>query len=80
MLKRSYERFIEAWNNEKKYQKYVIEEEGALPDSVQPLGRKPTFKMWLTAIRQKKITLQGTVPAAATEEKQVQVEEPTWDE
>jgi hypothetical protein len=79
MLKRSYQRFCEAWDTEKRYQKYVTEEEGALPDSVQPLGKRPTFNMWLTAVRNKKITLDGRAPAA-TEEKQVQVEEPTWDE
>jgi len=81
LLKRQYERFLEAWANEKRYQKYILQERGALPDGVQPLGRKPTFNMWVQAIRNKKITPTSHEPALpAQEEKSVQVDETAWDE
>jgi len=83
VLKQQYQRFLEAWANEKRYQQYILEEQGKLPEGVYPLGRKPTFGMWMNAIRNKKITPTSHEPGpsqAAQEEKSVQVQESSWED
>ena len=75
MLKVQYQKFCQAWQDEKTYQR-VREESGVkLPEGVQSLGRKPTFAMWLRAMENKKLAEQQVKP-----EKAVEVQDTSWEE
>lgn len=76
MLKKQYEKFCEAWNTEKAYQRLVLAEAGDLPTDTVPLGKKPTFKMWLTALKNGQFDTQQPEQA----KKAVEVTDTTWEE
>lgn len=75
ILKKQYEAFCRAWQDEKLFQKIHTADGKPLPEGVNELGRKPTFKMWLRAIEnQKQAALQ------APPEKAVEVKDTSWEE
>lgn len=83
MLKQQYERFCRAWRHEKSYQKWAEENGEDIGEGVQKLGRKPTFKMWLDAVNNKKIAASAEQQAEQAnekkfEEKQVEVQDTDW--
>ena len=80
-MKLKYRRFCEAWGNEQRYQKYVLASGQELPKEQPLLGRKPTFKMWLQAMQNKKIAEDGvTAPPTEPEvSKQVEVQDTDWE-
>ena len=81
ILKKKYERFIQAWNNEKRYQQYLLAKGDPLEEGHQQLGRKPTFKMWLDAVHNKNVRSEEgqTEVSENTDPKKVEVEETSWD-
>lgn len=82
MLKAQYAKFVEAWTNEKRYQQYLLASGQKLPDGHNQLGKKPTFSMWMTAVRNRKIAVDVTKPPPSDEvvmdEKKVEVTEKEW--
>ena len=82
-LRRQYERFVVAWQNERRYQQFLITEGQPLEEGHQRLGRKPTFRMWMEAVRNKRIAARvGEMPPVAPEQdpKRVEVTDTEWDE
>jgi hypothetical protein len=75
MLRRQYEKFCEAWKNEKMYQKITLDSGKELPENMQKLGHKPTFKMWTQALKNQKMAA-----ALAPSEKAVEVKDTSWEE
>ena len=75
MLKAQYAKFCEAWAAEKTYQRIYVADGKELPKNVELLGRKPTFKMWLTAMENRRLAEQSR-PA----EKAVEVKDTSWEE
>lgn len=73
MKRAQYDKFCEVWKNEKTYQKFMKEDGKELPEGSQTLGRKPTFKMWMTAMKN-----QDNNPVV--EEKSVEVADTSWEE
>jgi len=83
-LKQQYAKFAQAWRDEKRFQNYLIENQGAEvkngeivgPDGekVPVLGKKPTFAMWVAAKKNQQQALQ------AQSEKKVEVEDLSWEE
>jgi hypothetical protein len=83
VLKAQYQRFCEAWRNEKRYQAYCAENDVPLDDGIQKLGRKPTFAMWRQALKNKAAAeVQRSIDDAAKKaaEKQVQTVETEWED
>jgi hypothetical protein len=75
MLKAQYEKFCRAWQDEKLFQKIYLADGKPLPEGTHPLGKKPTFKMWVKAMEnQKQMALQ------APPEKAVEVKDTSWEE
>jgi hypothetical protein len=75
MMKVKYEKFCQAWRDEKLYQQ-VHERSGTpLPEGVQKLGRKPTFKMWMAAMANQRAAQAKVLP-----EKAVEVKDTSWEE
>lgn len=75
VLKAQYEKFCRAWRDEKLFQKIHLESGKDLPEGVNELGHKPTFKMWVKAMEnQKQAALQ------APPEKAVEVKDASWEE
>ncbi len=82
MLKKQYERFCQAWQNEKRYQQFILASGQQLEEGHQPLGRKPTFQMWLQAVNNKKISAEVHQPPPMAEEqneKAVEVQDTDWE-
>lgn len=75
MLKAQYEKFCRAWQDEKLYQSVVLADGRPLPEGINKLGRKPTFKMWVKAIENQKQMAKQTPP-----EKAVEVKDTSWEE
>jgi len=50
-MKKAYKRFSDAWRAEKAYQAWAIENGQELPKNTPKLGRRPTFSMWMTAVK-----------------------------
>jgi hypothetical protein len=73
--KKQYERFCEAWRNEKRFQQEKLSMGQSLPEGSLPLGKRPTFSMWLTAVKNK---AAQAPPPAPTETKQAEVVDPEW--
>jgi hypothetical protein len=83
MLKAQYARFVEAWNNERRYQQYLLESGQPLPAGHNKLGKKPTFSMWMAAVKNRKIAVDVNAPPPAVaeaknDEKQVEVTDKEW--
>ena len=79
MLKAQYERFKEAWNNEKTFQKYLLESGKELPEGHNKLTKKPTFAMWLQAVKNKKLSADVSQPPPTdSDEKKVEVTDTEW--
>jgi hypothetical protein len=74
-LKAQYEKFCRAWRDEKTYQRVYVGSGKSLPDGVEQLGRKPTFRMWLTALENKRLAERSAPP-----QKAVEVGDPVWEE
>ncbi len=73
--KKRYEAFCQAWRDEKLYQQITLDAGKRLPEGMQVLGRKPTFKMWMSAMEnQRQQALQ------APPEKAVEVKDTGWEE
>lgn len=79
-LRKQYERFAQAWRNEKRYQEYLESTGQQLPEGTHRLGRKPTFRMWLDAVNNKKIAAATGAPPAPEQSKAVEVSDTEWDE
>ena len=81
MLKRQYERFCQAWRAEKRFQEFTLAQGEPLPQGQNKLGKKPTFKMWLQAVKNKKIAhdVQAQLPKAEGTGK-VEVTDTEWEE
>lgn len=77
MLRKQYERFVQAWDNEKRYQKYLLADGQQLEEGHQQLGKKPTFKMWLDAVKNKQMSKEGLVDQQT---ETVSVESTNWEE
>lgn len=75
ILKKKYEKFCRAWQDEKTYQRVMAAAGSKLPDGMETLGRKPTFKMWLRAYETQMAAALQVPP-----EKAVEVEDPSWEE
>lgn len=75
ILRKQYDKFCDAWKNEKMYQRIATENGGQLPEGQQLLGKKPTFSMWMTAVKNQVFTQH--VPA---EDKSVGVVDAAWEE
>lgn len=79
-LRQKYKKFSEAWGNEKRYQRYLELEDRPLPSGTVPLGRKPTFSMWLKAVENRKISEDvEKPPPTAADPKQVEVADAEWE-
>ena len=80
MLKRQYAKFCEAWTNERRYQDYLHAMGKPLPEGHNALGKKPTFNMWLKAVKNKKIAKDVTEPPPSdtVNEKKVEVTDSEW--
>ena len=74
ILKKKYEDFCQAWRDEKLYQRVVLDSGAELPQGTYELGKKPTFKMWVQAMKNQK-SAQVQVP-----ENSVSVDDTSWDE
>ena len=75
VLKAQYEKFCRAWRDERLFQDITLKSGRELPDGVNKLGKKPTFRMWAKAMEnQKQAALQ------APPEKAVVVKDATWEE
>lgn len=74
-LRKKYEDFCKAWNNEKLFQKITIESGKELPEGIQLLAKKPTFKMWMQAMENQKQAI-----ASAPSTKAVEVKDTSWEE
>lgn len=94
MQKRQYEKFCEAWKNEKTYQRVLIADGASVEDSdtkqedgtyvkvlrkdgqvVPFLGRKPTFKQWLAAVKNR---ATQPPPEQQADTKKVEVTSTDW--
>jgi len=75
MLRKKYEDFCKAWNNEKTFQRIMKIDGKELPEGQVELGRKPTFSMWLAAHKAKAFT-----PQVAPVDKAVEVKDTSWEE
>lgn len=80
-LRLQYARFCDAWNNEKRYQQYLIETGQPLEEGHAELGRKPTFNMWLQAMKNKRVDPASGAPVAegAPDPKKVEVGKVDWE-
>ena len=74
MMRKQYDKFCESWKNEKIFQRLMTENGEELPEGTFPLGKKPTFSMWMTAIENQK-----NVPDQ-TDDKKVEVNSTDWEE
>lgn len=74
-LRKKYEDFCKAWNNEKLFQKITLSSGKDLPEGVQVLAKKPTFKMWMQAMENQKQAIANIPP-----EKAVEVKDTSWEE
>jgi len=102
ILKAKYARFVQAWDNEKRYQQYsVLEGKAEIRESATKnpdgtyvkqivegdnvrnlLSKKPTFAMWMQAVKNKKIAanVHEALPVPEGEDpKKVQVKETDWE-
>ena len=70
MLRAQYTRFCEAWINEKMYQKYLLDKGEKVPEGHNLLTKKPTFNMWMQAVKNKKLAADVSKPPPEAEEKQ----------
>lgn len=73
MLKARYDKFVKLWNNERLFQSIALKDGLQLPDGQNVLGHKPTFAMWLAAVRQGKLQPKQEIKA-------VEVKETAWEE
>ena len=82
-LKQQYAKFTKAWQNEKRYQQYRLTAGEELEKGHYMLGRKPTFTMWLDAVKNKQINAAGGTPPPLSEgvsdPKQVVVTDEDWE-
>ncbi len=80
-LRLQYQRFSDAWNNEKRFQQYLLAKGEPLEKGHQELGRKPTFAMWLKAVKNKQVDAGSgaAVQEAAQDPKKVEVEQTDWE-
>jgi len=74
-LRWKYENFCTAWDNEKLFQKITLSSGKDLPEGMQVLAKKPTFKMWMQAMENQKQAI-----ASAPPEKAVEVKDTSWEE
>ncbi len=83
-LRQQYERFCLAWGNERRYQRYILENGMRLDEGHRELGRKPTFAMWLQAVRNRRLdpATGGEIRAEAEERdpRKVEVGDTSWEE
>jgi len=70
VLKAQYTRFCEAWQNEKRFQRYLLDKGQPLPEGHSELSKKPTFAMWLQAVKNKRLAADVTKPPPEVAEKQ----------
>lgn len=89
-LRKQYEHFSKSWQMEKRYQQSTITEDGATvtrdggqdflkepnTDPVPLLGKKPTFSMWMTAVKNKRVALAEKLRSIG----KIDVDETEWDE
>lgn len=80
ILRKKYEKFSKAWENEKRYQQSLLQSGHELEEGHQQLGKKPTFAMWLVAVENKRLNVSGEVLGAekTLDEKKVQVDDVEW--
>ena len=77
VLRAKYDRFCVAWNNEKRYQQFLLSSGQELEEGHTRLGHKPTFKQWMLAMENQAVQRAF---AAQQEAKQVPVENTEWEE
>lgn len=90
-LKRDYEKFQRSWNDEQRFQRYLVDHQGGQVtvkddgskvilgpngENLPVLGRKPTFNMW-TKMKDEQMAQTAAAKEASTK---VQVDDLSWDE
>lgn len=78
-LRVQYDRFVQAWRNERRYQEFLEGQGQPLPEGHTKLGRKPTFQMWMQAMENRQVQ-EALVAQQAAEPKQVEVSSTEWAE
>ena len=76
-LRVAYDRFCQAWRNERRYQEHLLATGQELEEGHAKLGRKPTFAMWMAAVEQRQV--QAALAEKGIDPKRVVVKDTEWE-
>jgi hypothetical protein len=76
VLRAKYDRFVIAWNNEKRYQQFLLSSGQELEEGHARLGKKPNFKQWMLAMENQQVQ---AAYQAQQQAKQVEVKDTEWE-